>query len=321
MSVLTQADVVKPAPMRAIHDLATEGKRLCNELESRFRSRTPELLQSAPLVDYVRAFDSVASVKGYRYLPSLVQRNCQQVKEKGGGEALAEYHRLVLAFLMSEAERRVQQLRLPQSVTTLVAEVYRRIINSVSTAHWRFFRHENDLFAKDLGLCRLKLLPCGAELIDVSSGVPRSLALVNVPQGLRFAAFFARCGGFTRWYEGHWDRRLINAFNAPEYDDLYRRIAELLELNRAIRGFISASWWLDPALEPISPELSFLRKVPTENGAGLFKVGVDEAATRDAIVWSVERRRLYDAGNYRPQVYLIAWPRRAMLSWARRNPK
>ena len=71
------------------------------------------------------------------------------------------------------------------------------------------------------------------------------------------------------------------------------------------------------AREKISPGLVFLRRVPEENGAQLFKVGTSEDSARDALLRSPERKRLHEAGKYRPTVYLLAWARHDMLAWAR----
>ena len=169
-------------------------------------------------------------------------------------------------------------------------------------------------------MCRLKLLPCESELVDLYSGVPRSILFRNgIQQFVCSTRFFLSKGsGFRPWYESHWDRRLIRSFTPQGYDQCYLHIAELLELNPEVKGMMGSSWWFDPALEAISPNLTFLRKVPLDNGAQLFRVGSSTAATQAAIHLSAERKRLYDAQYYRPTNYLLAWARKDMLDWANR---
>ena len=124
--------------------------------------------------------------------------------------------------------------------------------------------------------------------------------------------------GFRPWYESHWDRRLIRSFTPRGYDQCYLRIAELLALNPAIKGMMGFSWWFDPSLESISPNLTFLRSVPLDNGAQLFRMGTSADATQAALKLCAERRRLYATGDYLPTIYLLAWARKDMLDWAHR---
>ena len=79
-------------------------------------------------------------------------------------------------------------------------------------------------------------------------------------------------------------------FTPDAYDRCYLRMAQLLEFNPLIRGVMSSSWWFDPALEQISPDLVFLRRVPEENGAQLFKIGTSEDSGRDALLMSPEQK-------------------------------
>lgn len=161
-----------------------------------------------------------------------------------------------------------------------------------------------------------KILPCDSEMIDISAGIPRSLALKNFTQAFRFSYFLSCVGGAKIWYENHWDRRLLKYFNRQSYEQHYLLVAELLELNTHIRGLFGASWWYDPCLQEISPELSFLQSVPVKNGAALFSMGSDEATTHDAISYSKERSDIYKEGKYNPQIYFLVWPRKALLKWA-----
>jgi hypothetical protein len=228
---------------------------------------------------------------------------------------------MVLVYLITDFENRIRGLRVPNSILSLLAVCFQRILTQLENAEKHFYLHSNDLFRKDLALCRLKLLPCGSELVDVYSGVPRgTLFRDDFRQFVRCMSFFVLKGsGFRPWYESHWDRRLIRSFTPQGYDQCYLRIAELLELNPEIKGMMGSSWWFDPTLEAISPNLSFLRKVPLDNGAQLFRVGTSAAATQDAVYLSAERSRLYDSGSYLPTIYLLAWTRKDMLEWANQH--
>ena len=280
----------------------------------------PDLLNRYPVVDYVRTLDSSDPLQGFRYAPPLCQKWCSEIETLGGSGVLENYHKMVLAYLITDFDNRIKGLRVPNSILTLVTVTFQRILTQLENAENVFYLYSNELFCRDLALCRLKLLPCGSELVDVYSGIPRSILWRNdLQQFVHCIRFFLLKGsGFRPWYESHWDRRLIRSFTPQDYEQCYLRIAELLELNPAIKGMAGFSWWFDPALESISPNLTFLRKVPLDNGAQLFRAGTNADATRAAIHLSAERRQLYDSGKYLPTIYLLAWARKDMLEWANR---
>jgi hypothetical protein len=309
-----------PAPNTHANEIMPRAWHILSKLTELIAYSYPDLLNRFPLVDYVRTLDSSDPLQGYAYTSPLTRTFCNEIEALGGSSTLENYHKLVLVYLIRDFEKRIAELRVPDSILSLLAVSFQRILAQLENAEKHFYLHSNELFCKDLALCRLKLLPCGSELVDVYSGVPRSTLFRNGFQQLVCATryFLNKGSGFRPWYESHWDRRLIRSFTPKGYDQCYLRIAELLELNPEIKGMMGSSWWFDPALEPVSPNLTFLRQVPLDNGAQLFRVGSNSAATQAAIHLSAERKRLYDSGSYRPTNYLLAWARKDMLEWANR---
>jgi len=232
------------------------------------------------------------------------------------------YHRLLLVTLIDSLETRLSMLAVPPDIVRWTFEFTNRILHDVESSRSGYFLHENDRFAKDLGVCRLKLLVCGPEVVDLHSGFPRRyLAAQPRVDLLSRAMFFAReTGGFRPFYETHMDRRLIRMFSPEGYTTCYHSLAKLLIMNPGVKGVMfGATWFVDPVLDSISPELSYLRSVPTEYGARLFPAPTTERAVRDAIRLSPIRRRLYEQQEYVPQCYVIVWPRRRLIEWSRSN--
>ncbi len=307
-----------PVLNTSINETMRQASDTLAKLKAQIAYSYPDLLARHPVVDYVHTLDSSDPLQGYGYASPLAHKRCSQIEALGGSSAIEIYHKMVLAHLITDFDSRIEGLRVPNSILTLLAVSFQRILAQLEHVEEGFYLHSNELFRKDLALCRLKLLPCGSELVDVYSGVPRSILFRDAfQQFVRCTGFLLReASGFRPWYESHWDRRLIPSFTPQGYDQCYLRIAELLQLNPEIKGMMGSSWWFDPALEPVSPNLSFLRKVPLDNGARLFRVGTSAAATQAAIQLSSERRRLYDSGEYHPTIYLLAWTRKDMLEWA-----
>ncbi len=289
------------------------------ELEAHFESEHPGLLERFPLVNYIQALDVSDRLRGYRHVPPVVQSWRREITDQEDRSVLGKYHKMALSYLISRYEDRLSSLKIPPATTELIAVNFERILTQLVSTDSNFYLHENDLFAKDFALCRLKLLPCGAEVVDRYSGVPRRILLrLNLMQSMQCLRFITSSGGFKPWYESHWDRRLINSFTPKGYDLCYLHVAELLKLNPHIKGMFSSSWWFDPALEMISSNLTFLRKVPQENGARLLKIGTNANSTRDAIRYSPTRKKHFDERKYRPTVYMLTWGRCQMLEWSER---
>ena len=307
-------------PTTSIKETTRQAFARLAELRAEFADAYPDVLRRYPVEDYVNTLDKTEPLTGYWSVPALIHQWCNEIEALGGSDSLEIYHKMVLLTLMADFPERIEGRRVPDSIITLLAVSFQCLLRQLGDGENNYYRHSNDLFRKDLALCRLKLLPCGSEFVDVYSGVPRSILLRGGWRQLATSArfFLHQANGFRPWYESHWDRRLIRSFTPQGYDQCYLHIAELLALNPHIKGMMGSSWWFDPVVDSISPNLTFLRKVPLDNGAQLFRVGCGAEVTEAALHLSAERKRLYDAGRYRPTSYLLAWGRKEMLEWAKR---
>lgn len=252
-------------------------------------------------------------------MPDAARDTCRRIAARAGAQGLEAYQRLAMLTL---AERtRATPARLTAELVALRDVHLARIVGAMTSPRKRFYRHGNDLFAKDFAVCRGKLVPAGVELVDLHSGVGRRTLLGGgAARALPALAFFlGRAGGFKPFYEVHFDRRLIGDFDAEGYTRLYLRLAGQMALDPAIRGVVSSSWWHDPALARISPELGFIGRHPESAGAKLLRVGANAAATADALRFAPTRTALHQRGEYRPEVWLLAWARRDVLAWAERQ--
>lgn len=300
----------------------TAKKALIESLRERFELKISlidsHLLKNHSIKSYIDQLDQIEH-RVYNFFPSEISLLYNKIESTFGLHILDSYHRLLLLSLIELYDDRRSRYRITESIHLFIHHEFDRILSNIETMETGYFIHTNDLFVKDLGICRLKLLPLGAELVDIWAGVPRSTLLNGgISQIIQAGLFIARrVGGFRPLYEYHWDRRLVRYFNEHEYDLCYMRLAELLELNPAVKGLFGASWWYDPKIEEIAPELLFLQRVPIENGARVFHVGSDPEATKDALIFSKKRKLLYEAGKFRPSRYMLVWARHDILNWAK----
>jgi len=190
-----------------------------------------------------------------------------------------------------------------------------RIESQLGEFGHNFYQLSNDKFLKDLSILSHRLIPMGAEFIVPYSGVPRTLIL---RQGfIQFCKGFWACivcsGGFYPYLELHAHTLSMDEFNPEGWLQTYMNLAEFLEENSAFRGVVGSSWFLDPALDQISPHLLYLRKIPEENGATILFNCWDYDGKSGALDKSESRRRLFENKDYRPAVYTRVWPRKKLI--------
>lgn len=294
----------------ALQRLAVERGRVDAATVSRF-----------PIPTYIGLFDELSGYGRYFRVPEGAARICAQIESAVGLGGLETYHRCVLLTLIAEFGERTPTPPYPTEVLVAYEAYLRSVIAQMERNPSGYYLHGNDRFAKELAVCRHKLIPCGAQVIDVRSSVPRGIARSQPGWGgLRFLSYMlGRVRGFRVLYELHMDYRLIREFNPEGWQRCFTRIARLLEQRPEVLGVFGASWWYDPALRNVSPRLDFLREIPLQGAARLFRIGPSTFNVENAIANSLERTQAYEQGRYRPADWLLVWARRDLLNWAQRG--
>lgn len=299
-------------------DVVRLASETAQELVDAITRTNPGLLIEIPVDSYIAPFDAAEVYGNYGFVPDAVASRRSMIECQGGQQLVDNYHKLLLMTLIGGFPGRASIVNLPDTVLDEVARTFTRIVYDVRRNPAGFYKFDNDLFAKDLGVCRLKLIPCGAFLVDRWAGMPRSsLARGNFTQAVKFAMFVAaRLGGFKPLYELHMDKRLVLRFNREEWRQCYQRVGQLVAANPGIKGVMGACWWYDPVLADFSPGLVPLRSLAEENGARVFDLGHDAASTGNATANSAQRKKLFEDGKYSPRLFMLIWSRRDIVRWA-----
>ena len=233
----------------------------------------------------------------------------------------ARFNRSLLQTSLEQFDPDDSTLVLPRSIGQLYARELKRIKAQLDSLADDYFRFSNDAFVKDLAILHLQLVPVGAEYAFPRGSVPRSLLFKGgISQAYRWVrSVLIQSGGTKPFLELHAHVLALEDFNPDGWTLTFRRLAELLEANPELRGITSSSWFLDPALESISPHLDYLRQVPLSGGATLLRSDWDFDGESGALTTSRTRRRLFEQGNYVPRVYTRVWPRRQLVAWNNRQ--
>lgn len=209
--------------------------------------------------------------------------------------------------------------RLPAKFELLYQKQLSRIENQLNNQPDSYFSFAHDPFRKDLAILRHRLIPYGAELATPFSGISRRLLLTGGGgQAAKFLRTLTATRGFSPLLELHMHPHDTAEFTPQGWLDTYENLADFLAVNPSLLGVQSTSWFLDPALEEVSPHLTYLRAVPEGSGAAFFYAGEDDKYS-GAFETSQTRRELFRAGSYRPRLFTRIWPRKKLLQRAWRS--
>lgn len=227
------------------------------------------------------------------------------------------FNRALVAHLAAGLRFRLTELELPGDIFERVPAALSRLRGFLSEHH-DTYDLGNEYFLKDVRFAAGWSVPCGAKVIDLRSRVSLPISLSTALRGraLRLAVRTMRLGHGAPWFEQHTDTRYLEEFNEAGLDRTYLCVASLLRRHPNVAGLTAYSWFYDPQLDEISPRLSYLRRRQVERGAILVRGHTSDYDVRNATAKSKTRRRLYEAGEYKPVAHRILWLRQDILHWA-----
>jgi hypothetical protein len=272
-------------------------------------------------VSWLDAATHASQQRDRGFLASPFMAEVRRLEAAEGPAQRAAFLRDTLRALIERHQPRIAALRLPPTVKTLIEKEYARIVRNLAKADDSVFDLGHHSLRCDFRIVGFGRTPVGVEHIEVG-GVPRSLLWKGgLAQAIRVGNLFLRAGGPTPFYVGHLTHGIkphafLLAYNTKTQEFWHRNVAECLQMNPHIRGFLATSWLYDPQLAHVSPHLAFLREGSLAHGAVLAHVGPTEGAVRYALAHAPDRRRLYDEGKYVPTSHAVIWTRDAMLTWA-----
>ena len=224
-------------------------------------------------------------------------------------------------LLLAASLRAMEQLpALPVSdaVKSLFADEF--LFYAAPPPSWRERFRFGDVRFHEMGrIATLQRFPAGQYHWEAAA-FPRSW-LPRVEQrwrALRDAILPMR--GFGPLFELHLNDRRKNRVILLESETRLScyRAARSLELQPAIKGIQTISWLYCESAGNVSPHLAWMRRFFLEAGASIVDLG-ESPADAGFLIGSVERRRRYEEGSFRPKESCVLWPRASVLQWAARN--
>ena len=299
--------------------VSTQNAQLKEELES----IGDDILHRFPIGDYL---NDVTSHLGYGRLSHVIQkRKPKGIFPKMTSEydlaVVSLYLKFALSCAISNSLELLKEKNLTGDIVRLYHEWFGNILDEFSTQPDDYYHHRCYSYVMDVRVCTLTDIPVGgAWLVEITRVGLHPLISGGPRQCIDYLQFVTvKTGGFTPFCVVHTVPRYLCRFNKEEMDSSYLRIAELMKLYPGVRGVYRRSWFLDPKLEDISPDLVYLRQVPQHNGAKVFNAGTKKRDVKYALAMSPVRKRLYAQGKYQPTGYAYVCPRKEFLAWAERK--
>ena len=273
-----------------------------------------QMLIDHPVSQALAAFDNYDAHAGYSQLRPHLHQLSTSLIPRYGDQLTLRYGLAMLATLIEDHEQTWHARTLDAQLDPCFIDSFHRILTAVARGGATSLMPDTDAFAKELAICLYRLIPAGGQLIDPAGSFPRSLLLRRPTRATLAAARYLllNAGGsrpfavfHTSLFQRHW-------FTPAGWEFTFHCLPAVFRSYPYLKGLLASSWFYDPAIRNISPELNFVRDIPTHWGA-IFLHVAPEGSNSDALLLSKHRRDLFEAGNYTPQKYLFALSKRDAL--------
>jgi hypothetical protein len=238
-----------------------------------------------------------------------------------GPDASDAMRRALIATWVLEMGDRVEQAKLPVEVLELYPFWLDKLVGFLSEAAGTGADYDTDHYAKDVRLSLVLSVPGSrTQTLDLSSPMGPGQVVRNGRDGYGWsqAVAYVKAQGWKKaWLQTHTEGRHTEDFNEAGWDRLWTSAAAVCVSRPELAGVIGSSWFFDPPLETISPRLAYLRINPLKGGAFIIHQGPGQGHSDRCGATSPTRRAMIESGEYLPRSWLIAWPRTALIAWAK----
>ena len=299
---------------RGDESLAGKADAALQALQEKSPGLSP-VLTGLPLATALATLGSYDARDGYSQLRPRLRELCTTLTGRYGEQLALHYGLALLATLIADHEKSWRTSGLESQLEPCFIDSFHRILTAVARGGAHSLRLDTDAFAKELAICLYRLVPAGGQLVDPGASFPRGL-LVRRPTRETLAAtgyLLFNAGGFTPFALFHTSLFQRHWFTAAGWEFTFHCLPAVFRSFPRLKGLLAISWFCDPTLREISPELNFVQDIPRRRGAVFVHVGPEPGAASDALLLSRYRRELFEAGRYLPQKYAFVISRRDIL--------
>ena len=122
-----------------------------------------------------------------------------------------------------------------------------------------------------------------------------------------------------KFHNNQVDYNAMKYFNEEGVRNMFLSVSDLLQRNKKVKGISGTSWFFDPKMKSISPELGYFYDLIIEIGGRVYKSNTNEKTVKNATFLSKKRKSLYEQGLYKPYNYVFIITRKRMIKWGMSN--
>lgn len=270
------------------------------------------------LTELQKLFSNYPKVRAYGYISKSVHKFYANISEKD----LVDLQKLHLLTLISNSLNKLDKLEFSDVIVAKYQQFWEKTANSLinDTLPEQFYNYKNNRFLKAQSICSSFTIPAYPFILDndrLSLKFLKYGGLGQLITGILFIIFKLR--GFYPLYKTHTnlvDVEAMKTFNEEGWRKMFINVAELLKHKKNIKGICGTSWFIDPKLKDISPELAYINQIFSEMGTKIFEHNTDKNTIKDALFMNQKRKELYESKKYFPQKYVFIIPRVKLIKWA-----
>ena len=304
-----------------MHSVHIEISRLRNELTQLNQS----LLVLYPIHKYIDMLKKYPRYSGHKYISDKVQELISRIENEFGIKTLEKYHQLLILELINQ-ELYVPNIRLTSSIEShlnrkllaIIQDIKRPIVKSGK------YLYTQERFIYNLDICKGTILPLGPFRFNLYKApfftfVRFALGNYNIRRllsdGIGYVLSAISHSPLLEIHLDVFDKDILKYFSQEGWILLFQDLAELMKANPFIKSVNGNSWFYDPQLEIVSPELVYLRKyILTLNGKFYF-IGSTPNGIINATRASYHRLNLYRQGKYIPVNYAFIIKRDDLINY------
>lgn len=273
------------------------------------------VLSQYPVAHYIRLLQSYPMFIPHKYVDNRVLQLSKKIEKTYSIDLLETYHKLILASLLEKED----EISFPLQLTPTLNRQYDSKALAILTGlikhanNQGLYLYDHEHFIYNLGICKKTTLPFGPFRLNLNRMKPRFLIGSIRKLGLRWykneGKYLKRiCLNRYPFIEMHldmYDKDMRTYFTPQGWEQLFNEIADIMKINPELRYFISMSWFFDPQLDSISPELNYIRKIAESHGGQVIRFLPGKSAAKNAARFSAKRTRMMKEGVYVPTNYIL----------------
>ena len=235
------------------------------------------------------------------------------LREKVDAPYVMIANKIILYSSYHDNFKNIGSTDLPDGVVSYIREDFERSLKLASANDSTMLSFSHNQFKIYADTLNSQMIPVGNQGIILTGFSRNRIIQPTVRQSGSFLLMLLRLGGNKPLYEMHFNPHRMRLFTEDGWKNTFNLIAEVLARKPEVKGVFGGSWFFDPDVLRVSPEMSYLHSMVKRLGGSFFYSSKTERDKQNAFAMSAKRRRAYDEGTYEPKSYLALIPRRTIL--------